>query len=111
RWAVVPALILAALGALIAVGATLSIAALLSGGDHLSAWRDWEGGGGPRGAALLVAILALVALARRRRERAAVGAILTVFAILFVAGAVLLPIAGARPAARAPGAPVGGLRA
>jgi 4-amino-4-deoxy-L-arabinose transferase-like glycosyltransferase len=115
RWAVVPALILAALGALIAVGATLSIAALLSGGDHLSAWRHWEAllrepSGVPLGAALLVAILALVALARRRRERAAVGAILTVFAILFVAGAVLLPIAGPRLSARALGETIGDLR-
>jgi 4-amino-4-deoxy-L-arabinose transferase-like glycosyltransferase len=115
RWAVVPALILAALGLLVAAGVPLAIAALLAGGEHLSVRGHWEAlvrdpSGVPLGAALLLAIVALVLLARRRRARAAAGAVVTVFAFLFVAGTVLIPIAGPRLSARAFGEAIGDLR-
>jgi len=64
----------------------------------------------PVGAALLVAIAALVVLSRGRRARAAPGAVLAVFAFLFIAGAVLVPIAGPRLSARGFGETIGDLR-
>jgi hypothetical protein len=64
----------------------------------------------PVGAALLVAIAALIVLSRGRRRRAAPGAVLAVFAFLFIAGAVLVPIAGPRLSARGFGETIGDLR-
>lgn len=115
RWATVPALILAAIGLLVAVGLPFAIAALLAGGEGLGVRGHWEAlardpSGIPVGAALFLAIVALALLWRRRRGRAAAGAVLAVFALLFVVGTVLIPIAGPRLSARAFGEAIGDLR-